>query len=273
MRALQKDLKLAREILEDGNDFYDSLGPDRLYLRSNEPLDFIFSQLDVSGKDVFSVLGSSDQVFSFYYAGANSVDAFDIHPLTVHYYYLRKWGLEYRGSSFIQRYSNRDIYTLLQEVSPLNENETNSKAFWNNLLHEYPCLMSSNLFFPFIDSSSVPYEQNEEYLLSMFPEGPLSFFLQDFSRPFSIDRQYDIVFLSNIFDYVCGDKSRLEICRDNLTRLLKSDGIAVMTYFMGASCQKEVDAFSSSFTYVPGVPRYSEVCHKEVDAYYVYKKK
>ena len=118
MRALQKDLKLAKEILEDRDDFYDFLGPDRLYLRSNEPLAFILSQLDVSGQDVLSVLGSSDQVFSFYYEGANSVDAFDIHPLTEHYYYLRKWGLEHRGSSFVQGYSNRDLYTLLQEVAP-----------------------------------------------------------------------------------------------------------------------------------------------------------
>ena len=273
MGDLQKNLKLAREILEDRNDFYDSLGPDRLYLRSNEPLDFIFSQLDVSGQDVFSVLGSSDQVFSFYYEGANSVDAFDIHPLTVHYYYLRKWGLEYNGSSFVQTYSNRELYTLLQDVSPLNENENYSKTFWSNLLCEYPNLMRSNLFFPTFDAGMVPYEQDEVQLLSRFPKEPLSFFSQDFSKPFSIDKQYDIVFLSNIFDYVRGDKFKLKICRDNLERLLKRQGIAIVTRFIGISYQSELDIFSSSFDYVSGVPRYSEVCHRVVDDYYVYKKK
>lgn len=275
MRALQKDLKLAKEILEDGDDFYDFLGPDRLYLRSNEPLAFILSQLDVSGQDVLSVLGSSDQVFSFYYEGANSVDAFDIHPLTEHYYYLRKWGLEHRGSSFVQGYSNRDLYTLLQEVAPQFENEANSKVFWIHLLREYPGLMRSNLFFPSMDAGIVPYERDEVQLLSKISREALTFFSQDFSKPFSTDRQYDIVFLSNIFDYVRGDKSRLEICRDNLDCLLKSGGIAVLTHFTDSSMvrRNEMDVFSSSFDYIPGALRYSEICQRHVESYYIYQKK
>ena len=135
MKSLEKDLELARYILDDTEDCFDTLDSDRLYLRSNEPLEFIFSQFDFSSKDVFSVLASSDQVFSFYQNGANSVDTFDIHRLTEYYYYLRLWCLREYQNSFPYEFSNSSLKQVLSFTFPDFPEGVQAKKFWSTLLN------------------------------------------------------------------------------------------------------------------------------------------
>lgn len=147
MKSLEKDLELARYILDDTEDCFDTLDSDRLYLRSNEPLEFIFSQFDFSSKDILSVLASSDQVFSFYQDGANSVDTFDIHRLTEYYYYLRLWCLREYQNSFPYEFSNSSLKQVLSFTFPDFPEGVQAKKFWSTLLKEYPDLMRSPMFF------------------------------------------------------------------------------------------------------------------------------
>ena len=49
-----------------------------LYNKSNKNLYELFKQNNIHGKDVLSVLASSDQLFSCYANGAKSVDTFII---------------------------------------------------------------------------------------------------------------------------------------------------------------------------------------------------
>ena len=70
----------------------------KLYYQANENLvDFL--DVDFASKDVFSVLASSDQVLTARYLDAHKVDAFDFNRLTLNYFYLRIWSLQYKGFS------------------------------------------------------------------------------------------------------------------------------------------------------------------------------
>ena len=92
--GLREDEKLAIDICNNRIGFVPFK---RIYTTSNEQLDAVFRGFDLKDKDILSVLGSSDHVFSEYYLGAKSVTAFDVNELTKYYYYLRKWSLIYRG--------------------------------------------------------------------------------------------------------------------------------------------------------------------------------
>lgn len=276
MKPLEKDLKFARYLLDDAGDCFDTLDSDRLYLRSNEPLDFIFSQFDFSSKDIFSVLASSDQVFSFYQDGANSVDTFDIHRLTEYYYYLRLWCLEQYQTTFPYDFANSDLKDLLRSISPNYEEEEQAKVFWSTLLMEYPGLMKSPMFFSPMSASSAPFEGKEESLVQNIPNQPLSFLEQDFFTSFVSEKQYDVCFISNVLEYARGSESKLMIARDNLDGVLKSGGFVIVTRFMDLSSQtkeKERRIFSSSFEYYPGRKRSCEGFSEGLDSYYVYRKK
>lgn len=276
MQDVQRDLRLAREILDDMADCYDFLDSNRLYFKSNEPLSFIFSHFDFSKKDIFSVLGSSDQLFSFYCLGANSVSTFDIHRLTEYYYYLRRWSIEHGMGSNLCEYNNSELKKLIFDVIPRFSEETFAKEFWGTLLYEYPELMHSNLFFSDASFMLTPFNERENELIDKLPSGPLSFHTQDLFKSFSIDDTYDVVFISNILEYARGNDTKLEICRDNLDSLLHSNGIVIATNFMDTFSDvlaREARVFSSSFDIIPGEKRYSPISKEMVDSYYVYQKK
>lgn len=271
-----KDLRLAREILEDMGDCYEYLDSGRLYLGTNEALSFIFSHFDFTGKDIYSVLASSDQVFSFYYLGANSVDTFDIHRLTEYYYYLRKWSLEQGCGAYPYVYSNSDLKKILSKVEPKFLQESYSKEFWGSLLSEYPGLMHSELFFMATSAEASPFLGDESHLLHFLPKEPLSFQSLDLFQPFSTDRTYDVVFVSNILEYARGDLKKLSICRDNLESLLRPDGFVIATNFMRSSVEEsspERRIFSSSFDFVLGEKKNSVIFSRPLDVYHVYQKK
>ena len=63
----------------------------KIFSRSNENLNKLLQYLDVSNKEIYSVLSSSDMLFELLLNDAKSVETFDINPLTYRYYFLRKW--------------------------------------------------------------------------------------------------------------------------------------------------------------------------------------
>ena len=67
----------------------------KMYYRTNEDLVEAYLDTDFQGKEVLSVLASSDQVFTARVLEAKTVDAFDKNRLTLYYFYLRLWTLKY----------------------------------------------------------------------------------------------------------------------------------------------------------------------------------
>ena len=92
----------------------------------------IFKKYDFKGKDVLSVLSSSDQMFSSYYLGAENVDTFDHNVTPYLFFYLKKWCMEYTGKSYLSA-SNKELYDCT-DLHKDNDIERNIASFWKKIL-------------------------------------------------------------------------------------------------------------------------------------------
>ena len=92
----------------------------KIFYKCNEDLVDYLGEIDFAGKEVFSVLASSDQVFTAQYKKAKKVDAFDKNRIALYYYYLRLWSIRYRDEFYPRILDNNSwLKSLLKEVKPL----------------------------------------------------------------------------------------------------------------------------------------------------------
>lgn len=274
--GLREDEKLAIDICNNRIGFVPFR---RIYTTSNEQLDAVFRDFDLKDKDVLSVLGSSDHVFSEYYLGAKSVTAFDVNELTKYYYYLRKWSLIYRGVDVPYGNSKEWFLELLSEVSTKSELEEEALSFWK-YLNRKASSYTSKLFMGGISfNRRVPYENDLEGMASIIGDRDIDFSKINVFDFFDYDRTFDVVVLSNILDYA-STPTALATCRDNLVDHLSDNGIVICSYVLsgygdtGSKTMLQDDIFSKSFEVVEG-SNYSNPFHptKSVPASYVYVKK
>lgn len=227
--SLQSDLALANTVLagKSDNKF------NRIYTNTNERLDYLFDNIDVSNKNVLTVLSSSDYLFMLKKFGANKVDCFDINPLTHRYFYLRKWLLENEIID-ITRCSYVILCAILDRVSrPHTEYERESLFFWKEVFAKLKdCYNYANN--KILNSTYSPlnyhyYDINEliRIVRTTIPE----FYNINIAEEFNLgkDKKYDCIFLSNILDYN-RYPDRLEIVIKNLLPLLNSDGKVICTH-------------------------------------------
>ena len=104
----------------------------KMHKTTNENLTAILGQFDFEGKEVLSVLSSSDQMMSSYYLGAKEVDTFDNNVTPYLFYYLKKWCMEYTGKSYLSA-SNRELLECL-DLHQNNDIENNVALFWKRVL-------------------------------------------------------------------------------------------------------------------------------------------
>ena len=203
----------------------------KIYPKTNEKLSSLFQNFEVSGKDVFTVLASSDQLFSARYLKARSVDTFDQNQLTFYYYYLRSFlmrelGLEYPTDEFCRAFDNR-IWNFLENVVPQDEKEEQAKKFWLGYLAGTNGLPNRYLFY--ITSAFHPNIYHNH--LSSVLKGDFTFFHIDFFDEVEIDKKYDVLLLSNILEYT-STFSDYQTVASNILKLLREDGICVCSYYM-----------------------------------------
>ena len=207
---------------------------DKIYYQTNEMLKELFHNFDVRGKDVLTVLASSDQLFYAYNYGAKSVDTFDINKLAYYYYYLRKWGILYLDKYYPPIhdiiFSHKFINDVFYRMNVVSEEDREAYFFWreyckHNLVFENSDLYYINTF-P-IDSTI----SDLSYLKSILETRKLSFKHLDITKEIDIDKKYDVIILSNIMEYLGYDTSYPQII-DNFNRLLKDDGIIVCSHFI-----------------------------------------
>lgn len=277
MSSLKENEKLAVDICNNRAGFIPFR---KIYATSNEQLDVVFKGFDLKDKEVLSVLGSSDQVFSEYYLGAKSVTAFDINELTKYYYYLRKWSLIYRGVDI--PYGNNRIWfiELLSEVLAKSELEEEALSFWRYLCIKVPDCMNKLFLGGVSNNRRVPYEKDLDGMTSIIKDKDIDFSKIDVFDFFDYDRTFDVIVLSNILDYAT-TPSALVMSRDNLVDHLNDDGIVICSYLLSGfeysdndKTRLQDDIFSKRFEVVEGSsypnPYYPA---KEVPASYVYVKK
>ena len=87
-------------------------------------------------------------------------------------------------------------------------------------------------------------------LNKVLDKSEVNFYNVDISNPVEINKKYDIVYVSNIQDYIPRDVHNFVIYEENLKRLLKDNGVVVsanVRYF--GPCDEESIVFKPDFKY------------------------
>ena len=213
-----------------------------IYSGSNEEVNRIISNVDVCGKNVLTVLSSGDQAFHLYNKGAKSVDLFDINKLTFYYYYLRMWCIKYFNSFYLEDYGYRYISKLLKIVKPSSNQERLAYDYWVQLFEKVNSI--SNLL-------EGGYSLNNEisdlnYLKTRIDLGNTNFNNIDISKKMKIRKKYDIIYTSNISDWILQEDRLLHSYMNNLYGLLKKNGVILCSTFSYIESD-EFELFSDKF--------------------------
>ena len=252
-----------------------------IYEQTNENLDCFFNFFNVRGKDVLTVLASSDQLFSCYYNGAKSIDTFDKSMVTLYYYYLRKWLITYKNKLYPSYHffydGDKDLYNLVCSIEPSNIDEAEAKffCFFYMELHDYK---TDKYLFHFASySQPKPYEYSLSSIKGIFKER-LPFSCRNIFHQFDMGKKYQVLLLSNMLEYAETDW-QLENARKNIESLLVDDGMAICTSMIYSSDSEhhlnEVKALTSGLLEKDSscYKYYESLVGRERDLAYVYRKK
>jgi hypothetical protein len=229
MANLQEDLRTLDLIFKDEYETEFN----KIFPRSNECLMELFNRVDVKDNNVYSVLSASDYLFSLYNNGASNVDTFDIQPLTLRYYYLRKWILAtgFLDADDLDLYAIKGLVINMYEKRQfLSKDEEESIIFWLSYLDRISSyrIYKSELFYDMCGKyDKVPYKNNYKCLANSLNSKLLKFDNIDICESNTIDLYkfhcYDKIFLSNIIDYN-GSREKLTNLLTNVRSLLKENG-------------------------------------------------
>lgn len=227
---------------------------DKIYYSTNEDLESLLDVFDVEGKDVLSVTGSGDQAFHFHSKKANNVDLFDINRLTIHYYYLRVWVLNHLDNYYPNMDFASYIEDLLKRVIPTTEEENISLLYWKRFIKEIPKDKIIELFCKSSLYNLRPFNGNIESLKEKVSSKKLSFSDVDISEPITkeITNKYDIVYVSNIRDWIKNRGKSWDIYSENLYNLLKDNGVVLSSnVVIEGPHDDEKRIFEKNFSYEP----------------------
>ena len=203
----------------------------KLYARSNENLNKLFENFEVKDKKIFTVLGSSDQLFLAWYLGASKVDTFDINKLTIYYYYLRKWVIKeqqllYPVDRFFE-FNDSKTWEMIERVVPESKREEEAKYFWLTYLRKTNGLSNENLFFG-MRKHSINIDFNK--IINKLAED-INFINCSILDQMDTKEKYDVVIASNILEYTTSMRDYETFAR-NMLNLLNKNGLCVCSYSM-----------------------------------------
>ncbi len=198
-----------KKIKNDARNFINS---DEIYYNSNEKLNIIYNNFDFNGKNILSVLGSGDQAFNLINRGAKKVDLFDRNKMTIYFFYLRKWIIEYLNMYYYKKYLNSNfIKDLLKMVIPKTEGMKDNNIRNLSKIKEF-------------------IKQNDFLFRNM-----------DITEDISVDEKYDYLILSNISEWLCySDYDKIWRFTNNVFDLLENDGIAICSTLWVNDCDGRV---------------------------------
>lgn len=224
---LKKDIEESIKILKNGRSYFDSnnkyinfMRYDSIYPYNNEGIKYYYADQNYDG-NILTVASSGDHMLHSILMGATDITLFDINRLTKYYCNLKLAGvrtLSYNDFfSFFGKKTNEapalyniDLYEKVREA--MNQDD---RFYWDSLYDNGICDINvrRRLFNLVSDPSANAYYDLEKYIeLSMmaienftepkFIESDI-LCLPDFLEP---EKTYSCVFLSNISDYLVGDK-------------------------------------------------------------------
>ena len=243
--GLRKDVFYAKKVC-DNRCFYDY---SKVYFNSNEDLDYLFSNFDFEGKNVLSVLSSSDQLFKLKELGAKRVDTFDKNKLTYYYSFLRLWTLNYLGEDYpfeVLKNNHEWLNDLLSIVECSSDEEIVAFNFWKKLADSDKDI--SRLFV--VDEERI--EDSSFDIGNDLSSIDIKFINMDLFKKSKYDQKYDYVILSNILEWSHGDSTFLEKADDNLNKMVMPGGSVIcsrINYKNGGFELDERSLFDSNFEF------------------------
>ena len=222
---------------------------DSLYYSSNEDFDGLFSQFNLKDKSILSIIGSRDQAFYFYNMGCESVDLYDINIVTIYYYFLRLWCIKYMGDLYPDL-NLAYVRRLLSNVQPSNPFEENACNYWIKMMNifEFDYELES-LFFIGSVKMLEKYINDNSFLIQRIMSKNINFTPMDITKPINLEKKYDMVFVSNISEYIKSNH-QFRVFSDNLEKVLKQDGVVVGSNVMRVYPQiNEIRILSKNFDF------------------------
>lgn len=262
MDNVKRDIINTKSLL---NNKYSSIY-DKIYFRTNEDLEALLDVFNIEGKEVLSVIGSGDQAFHFFSRGAKSIDLFDINKLTIHYYYLRVWLIKYMNKYYPTGFVSTYIEDLLKKVKPRTKEEQESYLYWNMFIKEISKEKIIDLFCRSTLNNTKKYPGDIKELQYILEKKDCNFYNIDISEQITtIPKKYDVVYTSNIRDWIKMRNRSFKKYNENLYNLLKDDGVVLCSNVTteGPSATERL-IFDSNF-------KYEELPEKETISLYKFK--
>lgn len=222
MSDLDIDIYNTSNVLQQENGDHKFGQYSKMYFCANEHCNEIITNYDVCDKNVLTVLGSGDQAFQFYKFGARSVDVFDINKLSIYYLYIRLWTLKYLNSFYPPRnFSSDFVRELLELVKPDTYDEEIAFKYWKKFVEKFES--TNNLF----NNGGWAHFKNDDIstLREKLLDKDFDFYNIDISKKINIKKKYDVIYTSNISEYL--SPSSLRVYRNNLYKLLNREGLVL----------------------------------------------
>lgn len=195
---------------------FQSLGP--VYCFTNENVAASMRALGIPrGGRVLTVGASGDHMFEAYLSGASHVDMFDInlnqrHIIELKNHMIRDLDYERFMDFFFSKlhFFNQEI---IKPIYPKFSDGLKSYLAWIETSTRTQVFKFSGAHNPDFDVKNISYVSNKDsynHLKSILPE-QISFVQSDISGlTANFSKKYDLIILSNIFDYMYSDEALIE---------------------------------------------------------------
>ena len=212
---LIEDVLVICENYYDRSKFFDLEHPiqpffHNLYSKSNEELYEFFPKLNLKNASVMTVGSSGDQVLYSLMFGAKDVVCVDVNPFTKFFYdfkvaSIKHFTFEEFGEYFghnkrSEQILNIEVYKQISHLLP-----EDSKYFWDNLFLEVVSIPTMLFTCPTRKSHhSVNKKQYSTLKKILNKPRPVKFEcgdIRNISKNLG-DKKYDVILLSNIYDYI-----------------------------------------------------------------------
>lgn len=211
MGKVEEDIRRAITVIDTNRSFVDRF--EKIYPFATENVSGCFNNYNFKDKDCLTVLGSSSQMLYMYLNGAENVTTFDVNPLAVYYFYfikaflLSKLKKEELAAIFINgnpKITRKIIYKILKNL------KGDAYKFWVTLYRKYKeKLFTDFRLFHYVDVPTIYHTSgylDQESLIelrkiiSSIEPNFINCNVKDL--PNLLKQQYDLIYLSNIIEYV-----------------------------------------------------------------------
>ena len=224
MSKIKEDIEEAYKLINGlYNANYRIYNLHRIYSFTNELFSW-YKNLFEQRKSILSVIGSGDQIFNAILSGTKEVEAFDINSFAIYYFKLKKTAIEIlTREEFVDMFLEHEFWKeplyqhYFEEIICRLDSDT--RCFWQYLFKQFNCnwcsLRSSIIFqgdqFLAEDAISInPYLYEDGYskLKNLIKDAHIETKNGDILKLADSyhSKNFDLIYLSNIWSYVQWDK-------------------------------------------------------------------